>query len=78
MKDEFLKDGVIKDLVFLFCVGMKCVLVYGGGLEINQWFGKFGIEFYFKNGLCVIDVVIMEVVEMVFVGKVSIVYFVLF
>jgi len=71
MKDESLKDGVIKDLVLLSCVGMKCVLVHGGGPEINQWLGKLGIEPMFKNGLRVTDAATMEVVEMVLVGKVS-------
>lgn len=74
MKDESLKDGVIKDLVLLSCVGMKCVLVHGGGPEINQWLGKLGIEPHFKNGLRVTDAATMEVVEMVLVGKVSTVY----
>lgn len=71
MKDESLKDGVIKDLVLLSCVGMKCVLVHGGGPEINQWLGKLGIAPEFKNGLRVTDAATMEVVEMVLVGKVS-------
>ncbi|KAG0618560.1 hypothetical protein M758_4G073700 [Ceratodon purpureus] len=71
MKDESLKDGVIKDLVLLSCVGMKCVLVHGGGPEINQWLGKLGIEPHFKNGLRVTDAATMEVVEMVLVGKVN-------
>ena len=75
MKDESLKDGVIKDLVLLSCVGMKCVLVHGGGPEINQWLAKVGIEPHFKNGLRVTDAATMEVVEMVLVGKVSVLCF---
>lgn len=71
MKDESLKDGVIKDLVLLSCVGMRPVLVHGGGPEINQWLSKLGIEPKFKNGLRVTDAATMEVVEMVLVGKVS-------
>lgn len=70
MKDESLKDGVVKDLVLLACVGMKCVLVHGGGPEINQWLTKVGIQPHFKNGLRVTDAATMEVVEMVLVGKV--------
>lgn len=71
MKDESLKDGVIKDLVLLSCVGMRPVLVHGGGPEINQWLTKLGIQPNFKNGLRVTDAATMEVVEMVLVGKVS-------
>ena len=71
MKDENLKDGVIKDLVLLSCVGMRPVLVHGGGPEINQWLTKLGIQPNFKNGLRVTDAATMEVVEMVLVGKVS-------
>jgi hypothetical protein len=51
MKDESLKQGVINDLVLLACVGVKPVLVHGGGPEINSWLAKVGIEPNFKNGL---------------------------
>lgn len=51
MKDPTLKQGVINDLVLLACVGVKPVLVHGGGPEINTWLGKVGIEPNFKNGL---------------------------
>ncbi|CAK9228688.1 unnamed protein product [Sphagnum troendelagicum] len=71
MKDESLKERVIKDLVLLSCVGLRPVLVHGGGPEINQWLNKLGIEPKFKNGLRVTDAVTMEVVEMVLVGKVN-------
>lgn len=71
MKDPSLKEGVIKDLVLLSCVGMRPVLVHGGGPEINSWLTKIGIEPHFKNGLRVTDGPTMEVVEMVLVGKVN-------
>ena len=51
MKDPTLKQGVINDLVLLACVGVKPVLVHGGGPEINIWLNKVGIEAVFKNGL---------------------------
>lgn len=51
MKDPTLKQGVINDLVLLACVGVKPVLVHGGGPEINTWLEKVGIEPNFKNGL---------------------------
>jgi acetylglutamate kinase len=75
MKDESLKERVIKDLVLLSCVGLRPVLVHGGGPEINQWLNKVGIEPEFKNGLRVTDAATMEVVEMVLVGKVSASFF---
>eukprot|EP00271_Cylindrocystis_brebissonii_P011779 TRINITY_DN29725_c0_g1_i1.p1 TRINITY_DN29725_c0_g1~~TRINITY_DN29725_c0_g1_i1.p1 ORF type:complete len:371 (+),score=45.88 TRINITY_DN29725_c0_g1_i1:250-1362(+) len=71
MKDPTLKERVIKDLVLLACVGMRPVLVHGGGPEINKWLTKIGIEPLFRNGLRVTDGPTMEVVEMVLVGKVN-------
>ncbi|KAH7352679.1 hypothetical protein KP509_19G058200 [Ceratopteris richardii] len=71
MKDESLKDGVIKDLVLLSCVGLRPVFVHGGGPEINQWLGKLGILPKFEGGLRVTDEATMEIVEMVLVGKVN-------
>ncbi len=55
MKDPSLKAGVIKDLVLLACVGIRPVLIHGGGPEINSWLAKMGIEPVFKNGLRVTD-----------------------
>lgn len=71
MKDSSLKDKVIRDIVFLACVGVRPVLVHGGGPEINSWLGKLGIEAQFKNGLRVTDAPTMDVVEMVLVGRVN-------
>ena len=50
-----LQMGVIKDLVLLACVGIRPVLVHGGGPEINTWLNKLDIEAEFKNGLRVTD-----------------------
>lgn len=71
MKDASLKDKVMRDIVFLSCVGLRPVVVHGGGPEINSWLGKLGIEPQFKNGLRVTDAATMEVVEMVLVGRVN-------
>lgn len=71
MKDGSLKDKVIRDVVFLACVGVRPVVVHGGGPEINSWLGKLGIEPQFKNGLRVTDAATMDVVEMVLVGRVN-------
>lgn len=71
MKDPTLKQGVINDLVLLACVGVKPVLVHGGGPEINTWLEKVGIEPNFKNGLRVTDAATMDIVEMVLTGRVN-------
>ncbi len=71
MKDSNLKDKVIRDVVFLSCVGLRPILVHGGGPEINTWLGKIGIEPQFKDGLRVTDAPTMDVVEMVLVGRVN-------
>lgn len=71
MKDSTLKDKVIRDIVFLSCVGLRPVVVHGGGPEINSWLDKLGIEPQFNNGLRVTDAATMDVVEMVLVGRVN-------
>ena len=71
MKDGRLKAGVIRDIVFMACVGIRPVVVHGGGPEINLWLGKLGIEPQFKDGLRVTDAPTMDVVEMVLVGRVN-------
>ena len=71
MKDSNLKDRVIRDVVFLSSVGVRPVLVHGGGPEINSWLEKLKIEPQFKDGLRVTDAATMDVVEMVLVGRVN-------
>ncbi|WP_203427685.1 acetylglutamate kinase [Rippkaea orientalis] len=71
MKDSSLKDKVIRDIIFLACVGVRPVVVHGGGPEINTWLEKLGIEPQFKDGLRVTDAATMDVVEMVLVGRVN-------
>ncbi|KAF0922089.1 hypothetical protein E2562_024662 [Oryza meyeriana var. granulata] len=71
MKSPELQSSVIRDLVLLSCVGLRPVLVHGGGPEINSWLGRVGVEPQFRNGLRVTDALTMEVVEMVLVGKVN-------
>ncbi len=71
MKDSSLKDKVIRDIVYLSCVGLRPIVVHGGGPEINTWLGKVGIEPQFKDGLRVTDAATMDIVEMVLVGRVN-------
>ena len=65
------QEGVIRDLVLLSTVGIRPILVHGGGPEINGWLKRLNIEPKFLNGLRVTDAATMEVVEMVLVGKVN-------
>jgi acetylglutamate kinase len=71
MKDGSLKDEVMRDIVFMSCVGIRPVVVHGGGPEINTWLGKLNIDPLFKNGLRVTDAATMDVVEMVLVGRLN-------
>ena len=71
MKDDNLKIKVIRDIVFLACVGVRPVVVHGGGPEINTWLQKLSIEPLFKDGLRVTDADTMDVVEMVLAGRVN-------
>jgi acetylglutamate kinase len=71
MKDSDLKAKVISDIVFMSCVGIRPVVVHGGGPEINSWLTKMNIEPQFRNGLRVTDAETMDVVEMVLVGRVN-------
>lgn len=71
MKSPALQSSVINDLVLLACVGLRPVLVHGGGPEINSWLLRLGVQPEFHDGLRVTDALTMEVVEMVLVGKVN-------
>ena len=71
MKDSDLKAKVIRDIVFLACVGVHPVVIHGGGPEINTWLQKLKIEPLFKDGLRVTDAATMDVVEMVLAGRVN-------
>ena len=70
MLDENLKLNVIKDVALLKLVGMKPIIVHGGGKEITSWLQKLGHESSFVDGLRVTDEKTMEVAEMV-LGKVN-------
>ena len=71
MTDETLKRQVMEDIVLLQLVGVKVVLVHGGGPEINAALAKMGVESKFVNGLRVTDAESMDVVQMVLAGKVG-------
>ncbi len=71
MKEEHLRQDVIRDIVTMSFMGLRPVVVHGGGPEINSWLAKLNIEPQFINGLRVTDAATMEVVEMVLVGRVN-------
>jgi acetylglutamate kinase len=71
MKDEALKKGFAQDIVLLSYVGLKPVIVHGGGPQIGQALERMGIECRFVGGLRVTDAQTMDVVEMVLAGLVN-------
>jgi acetylglutamate kinase len=64
-------DTVLQDVVLLRFVGMRPVLVHGGGPEITAWQQRMGMTPRFVDGLRVTDAATMEVVKMVLTGKVG-------
>lgn len=69
MTDPNLKKLVMNDILLLSTVGIKVVLVHGGGPEINQMLSKTNKESKFLNGLRVTDDETMDIVQMVLAGK---------
>ena len=65
MTNEDLKDAVMKDIVLLSLVGVKVVLVHGGGPEINEMLDKVGIESKFIGGLRYTDAETVDIVQIV-------------
>jgi len=65
------RSEVLRDIVFLASLGIKIVVVHGGGPEINQWLDRLEIPTKFIGGLRVTDQSTMEVVEMVLAGRVN-------
>lgn len=71
MTDPKLKKSVMQDILLLQLVGVKVILVHGGGPEISAMLKKLSIESHFEKGLRVTDDDTMEVVQMVLAGKVN-------
>ncbi len=71
MINEQLKQQVMEDLVLLHLVGVKVVLVHGGGPEITDMLKKVGKETLFVDGLRVTDKETADVVQMVLAGKIN-------
>ncbi|MCD8294749.1 MAG: acetylglutamate kinase [Clostridia bacterium] len=71
MIDEGLKSSVMRDLVVLNALGIKVVLVHGGGPEISKYCSKMGIESRFVDGLRYTDEDTADIVRMVLAGKIN-------
>ncbi|WP_370318105.1 acetylglutamate kinase [Tessaracoccus sp. OH4464_COT-324] len=71
MTDEGLKRDLAKDIVFLRQVGVKPVVVHGGGPQISSMLDRLGIDSEFRSGFRVTTPEAMEVVRMVLVGQVG-------
>lgn len=71
MTNDELKEAVMRDIVLLSEVGIKVVLVHGGGPEINAMLKKVGKESKFIGGLRYTDEETMDIVKMVLTGKVN-------
>ncbi len=71
MINEQLKQQVMEDIVLLWLIGVKVVLVHGGGPEISDLMKKLGKESKFVGGLRVTDEETVDIVQMVLAGKIN-------
>jgi acetylglutamate kinase len=69
--DKELDRALAQDVLLLRSVGVRCVLVHGGGPQVNKVLERVGIEPRFKDGLRVTDEGTLEIVRMVLVGKIN-------
>ena len=71
MVNEQLKQQVMEDIALLWLIGVKVVLVHGGGPEISETMKRLGKEARFVNGLRVTDKETVDIVQMVLAGKIN-------
>ena len=71
MTNESLKQQVMEDIVLLWLIGVKVVLIHGGGPDISDMMHRMGKEAVFVDGLRVTDRETVEIVQMVLAGKVN-------
>ncbi len=71
MVDPELRNAVMSDIVMLKIMGVNPVIVHGGGTEITENMGRFGIDVEFKDGQRVTTDEAMDVVKMTLIGKVN-------
>ena len=71
MENDILRKAIFRDIALLASVGVRPIIVHGGGPEINNWLIKLKIKPKFEGGLRVTDEKTMEIVEMVLMGRVN-------
>ena len=71
MRNDAAKEAFVEDVALMTSVGIKVVIVHGGGPLINKWVEKTGGENKFTKGLRVTDSSTMEIVEMVLSGNIN-------
>ena len=71
MINQTLKEQVMEDIVLLHLIGVKVVLVHGGGPEISEMMNKLGKQPQFVDGLRVTDKETVDIVQMVLAGKIN-------
>lgn len=71
MYSDQLKESFAKDIVLLRYMGIRPIVIHGGGKEISSWMKKLGKESVFIDGLRVTDQDTMEITEMVLSGKIN-------
>lgn len=71
MTNAALKESFVRDVIMLQCVGIKPIIVHGGGPQIGNFLTKMGIESRFHRGVRITDTPTMDVVEMVLGGQIN-------
>jgi acetylglutamate kinase len=69
--DAELDRALAQDVLLLRSVGVRCVLVHGGGPQVNEMMRRMGKEPVFRDGIRVTDEETLEIVRMVLVGKIN-------
>jgi len=69
--DDEIERAIAQDVLLLRSVGVRCVLVHGGGPQVDEVMKRMGKEPEFRDGLRVTDAETLEIVRMVLVGKVN-------
>ncbi|MCY4401991.1 MAG: acetylglutamate kinase [Candidatus Poribacteria bacterium] len=71
MEDESLVHSVMEDIVYMKYVGMRPIVIHGGGPKISAWMNRIGKEAEFVQGLRVTDTETVEIAEMVLAGTIN-------
>ncbi|MDR1775019.1 MAG: acetylglutamate kinase [Actinomycetes bacterium] len=71
MTDAAIRDSVLSDIVMLKMLGLRLVMVHGGGKEISNLSERLGLPVEFQNGLRITSPEVMDVVKMTLIGKVN-------